>query len=249
MYALNSYITYYVAIVLMNYLLSGIYIPTMSVVSGMVNSNNFNITDKQVIRLSKEKVDARTTEHLHKYMMYKPNFIKYIRQNAGKEHYKMLAELSHQLRDGTVVADVGTLYGASALMLSSNPSVEVITYDIVELIKKNDDANNTPLHKPNIQQRIKSGLDDITEISKCSLVLLDIDPHDGCQEPVFVEALKANGFKGLLVCDDIMLNRNMKRFWSTTTPELKKINVTHLGHWSGTGIIVFDPSTIDVVQE
>lgn len=202
------------------------------------------MTQVTTINLSKSIVNSRTTNHLTDYMRFKPSFIDYINNEAGKEHYKLLVEISHQLHDGANIADVGTYYGASALMLSSNPVVNVTTYDIFKVIPGEEVL--TPLSRPNVKMVVQSGHDNIDSISHCDLVVLDIDPHDGKQEPVFISLLREKGFRGLLLCDDINLNKEMHHFWASTCPDLKKVDVTHLGHWSGTGVIVFDPTYIDV---
>jgi hypothetical protein len=38
----------------------------------------------------------------------------------------------------------------------------------------------------------------------------------------------------------------MKDFWNTIPENLTKYDVTDIGHWTGTGIIVFDPNTYDI---
>lgn len=199
----------------------------------------------QVLRLSREKVAARSMEHLNDFMYWNPKYIEYMNQEPGKEHYRFLAEVSHQLEDGSKIADVGTFYGASALALSSNPNVLVTSYDIEQFIPKASHIQ-TPLSRPNIVQKIMSGQLDIANIAKSHLVLLDIDPHNGPEEAKFVQMLEDNGFRGILVCDDINLNEGMQAFWDGIPNYHKKIDITHLAHWSGTGLVVFDPTFVDV---
>lgn len=202
------------------------------------------MTSKKTITLSYESINKRSTAHLVDYLHYAPAFTDIITKDAGKEHYKLLAEISHQLHDSATIADIGTYYGASALMLSSNPNVNVLTYDIVKLIP---DETTTPLTRPNVKMIVKSGLEEMDTIAKCDVVMLDVDPHDGLQEPAFIDALKNKRFRGLLICDDIKLNPGMRSFWVNTCIGMKKMDVSDYAHWAGTGIIVFDPTYIDVV--
>lgn len=195
--------------------------------------------------LNTEKVNGRSVTELNAYMAWNPQYIQFMNETAGCEHYRMLAEISHQLEDGCKVADVGTYYGASALALSSNPNISVTTYDILRFIPAGPNMA-TPLTRPNLVQKVMSGQLDIGNIAKCDFVLLDIDPHNGPEETRFVEMLIENGFRGILACDDINLNEGMRAFWDGIPSNLKKVDVTHLAHWTGTGMVVFDPSFIDV---
>ena len=40
-----------------------------------------------------------------------------------------------------------------------------------------------------------------------------------------------------MLLDDIDLNQPMKEFWGIINEE--KYDVSHVGHWSGTGIVIF----------
>lgn len=197
-----------------------------------------------LIELTTENVSKRSVIHLLKYMAWKPEYLKYMIEMPGREHYRMLVEISHQLPDGSKIADIGTYFGASALALSSNSNVNVTTYDIVGCIP--NDAGYTALTRDNVVQKVIPGQEDMENISSSDLVVLDIDPHDGLTEVAFVKLLIDKGFKGILVCDNIKVNEGMQEFWNSIPVHLKKIDVTHLAHWTSTGIVVFDPSYIDV---
>jgi predicted O-methyltransferase YrrM len=145
---------------------------------------------------------------------------------------------------GSVVSDLGTYYGASALALSYNPDVMVTTYDIFNVIPQQE--LKSPLTRQNISMKVMSCQLDLQNISKSHLVLLDIDPHDGPTETKFIQLLLDSGFRGILLCDDIFLSDGMTEFWLSIPPHLKKVNVSRFGHWTGTGAVVFDPSFIDL---
>lgn len=196
------------------------------------------------LTLSYDDVAKQPMGHLLPFMSWNPPYITYMNELPGQEHYKLLANISHQLPDGAVISDVGTYFGASALALSSNPKVCVTTYDIADCITKNNNTL-TPLSRENITQKIMPGQQDIELIAKSDLVVLDIDPHDGPAEIDFVKLLVEHGFRGILICDDINLNAGMKEFWNSIPSHLKKIDVSRLAHWTGTGLVVFDPLKID----
>lgn len=199
------------------------------------------------LTLDAERCCQRDMKDLWPHMQWNPNAFGFFQQGPGQEHYRLLADLSAQLRPGSKVADVGTLYGASALALSSNPEVHVTTYDIHPCIPSVGNVL-TALNRPNIRAKVMSGQLDIAYIATCDMVMLDIDPHDGEQETKFIQLLIDHGFRGILVCDDINLNPNMSSFWEEGIPAtIKKIEATKLGHWTGTGIAVFDPTHLDVL--
>jgi hypothetical protein len=147
-----------------------------------------------------------------------------------KEHYCLLTNISDQLPDGTKVADIGTYDGMSALALSSNPKVKVITIDVTSdsLIIENI---------PNITYLLGSWEKYISQILKCEVVFFDTD-HLGVQEHAFHNELVKNNYSGYAIYDDIHLNPFMEEFWNSI--EQDKIDATHIGHWSGTGIVLFN---------
>ena len=159
----------------------------------------------------------------------------FISMKAGVEHYRLLTHIA--LHNNNIkIIDLGTYKGWSALALAANPSNRVISYDIVDLFEKSDLQQ-----KPNITYKIKNFLDDLDELDGVSLIMLDIDPHDGVQERQIIETLLARHFRGVVIMDDI---NNAQFFPELVTYfqsiPLRKENITHLGHHSGTGIIYFD---------
>lgn len=162
---------------------------------------------------------------------------------AGKAHYKLLAYLSQQLPKDTLIADLGTLNGASAIALATNPDVKVLTYDISDQAPKNE---LTYKQLPNIQFINRDCLSDVNSYIAASLIYLDIAPHDSIQEKLLFDKLQSSSYKGILVCDDINYNQAMMDFWDWVP--LKKIDASSYGSHSGTGIIIFEPSFIDVTM-
>jgi len=167
-------------------------------------------------------------------------FFMFFNMPAGYEHYRLLSQLSWQFPPNTTLIDIGTSCGYSAVALSHNPDINVVSYNI------QDDIGTqvcSAKNKSNIELRIKNCIDDIDLLIKAPLIMLDT-AHTGDFETDVINALMKNNYKGLVLCDDIYLNREMVAFWNWVP--LKKIDVSEFGHWSGTGIIVFDDTNIDL---
>lgn len=150
----------------------------------------------------------------------------------GKEAYKLYAYISKKYNYKTIL-DIGTRFGNSALSLSKNGRNKVISYNIVE-----EGASN--IEKKNITWKIMDFRnDDSIEWEKVSLILLDVDPHNGKIEREMLDYLSSIDWSGIILLDDIHLNQPMKDFW-LSLPNEKKKDITEFGHASGTGILEFN---------
>jgi hypothetical protein len=152
----------------------------------------------------------------------------YVMLERDNEHYKLLAHLANNLHDATIY-DIGTYKGLSAIAMASNPSNCVVSYDIGNFLDC-----TTPT---NVEFKIGDCYLD-PGMLESPLISLDVDPHDGEFEKQFISYLVANDYKGIVICDDIHLNPQMQDFWDSVT--VKKFDVTEVGHYSGTGMIVFE---------
>jgi len=185
-------------------------------------------------------VAAMDLEPLYEKAQWNAFFFQYFTLAPGVEHYKLLAYLSYMFPKGSTLIDIGTLHGYSALALSHNHNINVITYNLVDDIPSDVISIKS---KSNITWKIKNCLEDIELLLKAPFIMLDTF-HDGGFEREFILVLLKNNYKGMVLCDDIYLNTEMKSFWEWVP--LEKIDVSKYGHWSGTGIILFDP-TLKVV--
>jgi hypothetical protein len=157
---------------------------------------------------------------------------------AGQQHYRLLSFLASQFNDKTIL-DIGTHKGSSALALSTNPTNQVISFDIQRKVPLHD-LSNVSFELANLWNPTVRRYWEPTILS-AAMIVLDIDPHDGPMELEFYEWLKGKGYKGLLVCDDIWYFKGMRdNFWFQIPTEYK-LDITPLGHWSGTGIVAFEP--------
>lgn len=179
-----------------------------------------------VIFLSKEALDAID---LAPHAPLLDDFGRqYFFLEAGQEHYRLLAHLSTLFPWRTVV-DIGSNRGGSAVALAHDPRTRVISYDIV-------DNKTVTIEKSNVEFRLKNVLEDVEVLMAAPLILLDTF-HDGTFEREFYRALLDHAYRGVLVLDDIHLNPEMRSFWRDIP--LPKVDVTPVGHWSGTGLVYF----------
>lgn len=176
--------------------------------------------------------------YMGKYLSTEINWTEF-KDVAGKEHYKLLAYLSAQFT-GRHILDIGTHRGASALALSYNPTNTIYSFDIQHLYPL-PQADKINYHRedqwdPSTRARWES------IILESAFIFMDIDPHEGTREFEFYEWLRDKDYKGFIICDDIWYFKEMRdNFWYKI-PSEHKVDVTELGHWSGTGIIRFTPS-------
>jgi hypothetical protein len=164
----------------------------------------------------------------------------------GKQHYRLLSYLSTLYND-SVIIDIGSHRGSSALALSYNTRNNIISYDIVDNIK-NDQIKT----RSNINFTIQNIFADFNlykdVLLTAPIILLDIDPHHGHMEYQLYQWLKNNNYQGLLVCDDIWHFEGMRNNFWYLVEDNYKFDVTEYGHWSGTGIITFNQNYINTLN-
>lgn len=165
---------------------------------------------------------------------------------AGSQHYRLLAWLSTQFY-GRDLIDIGTHRGSSALALSYSGFNTVHTFDIDDRLaqewKMTKWANrDIQFHKENLWD-LATRVQWRERLLASAVIFMDIDPHDGPMELDFYRWLKAEGYKGLLICDDIWYFKGMRDAFWYHVEEADKVDATLVGHWSGTGIVQFSDNT------
>ena len=198
----------------------------------METENKIRVEDK-ILNVSNTELNLINSSYINKYSDKLINYELdhnpyYFHMESGKEHYRLLMYVSTLYND-EVIFDVGTNKCMSALALSYNKSNRVKTYDIVKLLPENPNVDT-------IEYILGDSTKDL-DLEKCPVIFLDVD-HDGLYEDIFYEHLKNINWKGILILDDIHLNEPMKKFWNRI--EEKKYDITNIGHWSGTGLVVFE---------
>lgn len=195
------------------------------------------------IELTLEELNKIDMSYCKNYIQWKETHSQYFIDSAGQEHYRLLSYLSDKVYEYSKkpYIDIGTYLGFSALALSKHPSSTVITYDIVDCIP---DIGYTMKSVNRIEQRITDCLNEMDTLLNSDLICLDVDPHDGIQETEIYTALKDAGYKGLLLVDDIYINHGMTSFWNNI--DLLKYDVSKYAHFTGTGLVVFDPTKFTI---
>jgi hypothetical protein len=163
---------------------------------------------------------------------YSPEYLRW-NDPAGQAEFRLYSYLSEKVNNSTIL-EVGTRHGGSTCSLASNPNNKVISYDIMHW-----DTTHNHLKKDNVDLRIGNFMDDETiDYSNISIIMIDVDPHDGIQEPPMLRFLEEKDWKGLLLLDDITDEwPAIKKMWDELPYE--KYDLTDIGHWSGTGLINF----------
>jgi 2-polyprenyl-3-methyl-5-hydroxy-6-metoxy-1,4-benzoquinol methylase len=182
------------------------------------------------------KILKATKEQLNsiEFDSYRDSFLKkgypnnWFFMEAGEEHYRLLAYIGSLYKSKTLL-DIGSYQGNSAIALAHSGN-KIISYDLASqpIISK--------IKKDNISFEIGNILDNNDLILSSPFIMLDTY-HDGTFEQEFVDHLVKINYKGLVMFDDINLNKEMSNFWNGLKNE--KYDLTHIGHHSGTGIAIF----------
>jgi predicted O-methyltransferase YrrM len=163
------------------------------------------------------------------------------------EHYALLAGLVRVL-EPRVVVEVGTYQGLGALALAKNLPAggRVVTFDVVTL----DAVQGQTLRAEDLASgRVVPVLADLTRdadferhrdtLAEADLIFVDA-AKDGVMERRFLARFEAVPFRRppIVVFDDIRL-WNMLAIWRDV--RRPKLDLTSFGHWSGTGLIDWQP--------
>jgi hypothetical protein len=143
--------------------------------------------------------------------------------NKSREDFKLLAYFSSIFENQTFIA-VGTIPRETILALSHNTTNTVIPY------------LTTDPEIFNEQNKL--------EILNSALIYVDIHPHQGNDEYTIYSILRDWGYKGIILFDDIWYFKEMRDNCWYQIPDEYKYDATDYGHWSGTGIVSFDPNFI-----
>ena len=189
----------------------------------------------RTLQVSKSVLDSFDFSSVDSYIPKHDN-AKYFKLPSGVEHYRLFAYVSSLFQHQTIV-DVGTFLGMSALALSTNETCNVVSFDIRKF------ANEPTTRKSNIIFHIDNVLDTLETYLDSPFMILDTN-HDGQFEKEFIQRLSDLGYRGIVFCDDIHLNDDMKLLWKSVTQHT--VDLTSVGHWSGTGAIIFDPTYLTI---
>lgn len=171
----------------------------------------------------------------------------YYENKSGMHEYRLYSYLSTFLND-TIILDIGTSYGRSAIALSHNENNKVLTYDIINHIQNN---NHKVYSKSNIYFRVKDVLEDLNYelVNQCNLIVIDIDHYGRIEQQIINKLIELN-FSGILILNDIHhpqqdMKEAMKMLWNNI--KFPKFDITTYGHCSGTGLILMNTHYISIV--
>jgi hypothetical protein len=171
----------------------------------------------------------------------------YYHNPSGTHEYRLYSYLS-TFFNNTIILDIGTAHGRSAIALSHNESNKVLSYDICDHIQNN---NHKIYSKKNVEFRIKNVLDDLTPelVSQCKIIMIDIDHYEIIERQI-IDKLNDCGFSGIILLDDIHhpqqdMYEAMQRLWKGVN--LPKFDITKYAHCSGTGLILMNTDKIHLI--
>ena len=178
------------------------------------------------IEIIRDQVKEIEISHLKNISLNKNDWLP-----AGQSEYRLYSYLS-TFFNNSIILDIGTRIGGSALALSYNPTNQVVSYDLIE-------QGASSIVKDNITWKIGDFMEDETlDWNNISIIMIDVDPHDGSQERIMMNWLREKNWKGILIHDDIgPAWPDIQLMWNEI-PE-PKIDVTDIAHMSGTGIVNF----------
>lgn len=212
-------------------------------------SHSFEIRRADIKRMDRSRLQELkhfTTRGYENHMVDKP----------GHSHYALLHYLTRAYGDACrPVVDIGTRYVASSLALGAS-GTPVHTFDLPTSHERVDAFRGLPEHEWQSQLQDAgvhvdfhnthvlqlSDAEFAQTIASTWLILLDTHhkPYTIPFEREFVERLRQSNFQGLLVLDDIHLSPEMEEWWAELQSQgYRTLDVTVVGHSSGTGIVDF----------
>jgi hypothetical protein len=159
----------------------------------------------------------------------------------GNSEYCLYNYLSDYFED-SIILDIGTGGGGSSKALGANLKNKIISFDL--LVRREIPQS------PNIEYRLGEFVEDKTiDYSNVSIIMIDVDPHDGEKEPKMIKYLEDIKWSGILLLDDIKFYRfpELERYWNSLPYE--KYDLTDIGHESGTGLINFGKKHKITIEE
>ena len=159
----------------------------------------------------------------------------------GKSEYCLYSYLSRYFVNTTIL-DIGTGGGGSSKAFGVNPDNKVISFDLSL-------RREIPTSK-NVEYRLGEFIEDKTiDYSNVSIIMIDVDPHDGIKEPIMIDYLKSINWSGILLLDDIKFYRFpvLEKYWNELPYE--KYDLSDIGHDSGTGLINFGKKHLIQIEE
>lgn len=196
----------------------------------MIKSKNIIINKEKIKNTNLSEIKTLTNYGYHDWDL-----------SPGKSEYCLYAYLSNYFSN-TIILDIGTGGGGSSKAFSTNPTNKIISFDL--------SVRRQIPPTENVEYRIGQFIEDKTiDYQNVSIIMIDVDPHDGIKEPIMLDYLKKINWSGLLIMDDIKFYRfpELEAYWHSLPDE--KYDLTDIGHDSGTGLINFGKKHTIIVEE
>lgn len=215
------------------------------------------------VKLDKAKVDAVDLGAAYDLVKWHSDYIHFFAQN---EAYRLLAYLAARV-PGRIV-DIGStrLHSAAALWVgraskeaarsqssgapgtTETPETVLETFDAGPTRKQLMGGTGARAQDAGIVVRTEDPLEVLTpeRLATVGLIALDVEPHDGTYERIFIQAMLDRGYRGLLVLDNYRVSQGMQNVYRWAP--VRKVDVTDMAHWSGTAVLVFNSEHADVVR-
>ncbi len=161
------------------------------------------------------------------------------------ENYRLLAGFVKVLQPRRII-EIGTEKGLGTLAMQEAlpPGGKILTFDIFpwspeeSVITQADIDGGAVVPLLDDLSRVEVAARYAKELKETDFFFIDA-AKDGVQERVFLENFRVVGLKkgALLFFDDIRL-WNMLAIWREI--QMPKLDLTGLGHWSGSGIVLWE---------
>lgn len=179
---------------------------------------------------TKEELDALDMMPIYNQFRPVPER-EYLLAPAGVEHYRLLKWVGDNNRDKRIL-ELGHYMGLSAMSLADCGKNKICTADVTF---KHSHVIKDPVNV--IRRVIQHENYYPSNIGDFDIIFVDAW-HNGMLENAIFEELTNENWRGILIYDDIYYNDAMKAFWNNINHP-GKIDATHIGHSTGTGIIDF----------
>lgn len=154
----------------------------------------------------------------------------YLLAPAGVEHYRLLKWMGMHYKG--LFNEIGVYMGLGSACLASDIRNAVAGWDIdYQFLNWNTVPINITLKKSQGPEWFSP------EIAYADIILVDAWHNGQVEADIYCFLLRVN-YKGILIYDDIYYNDAMRSFWNGINHP-GKIDATHIGHSTGTGIIDF----------
>lgn len=160
------------------------------------------------------------------------------------ENYRLLAGFVQVMRPRRII-EVGTEKGFATLAMKEvlPAGGKILTFDILpwtsqsSVITQEDLASGAVEVAQDDLSRLETAQRYAAALREADFLFVDA-AKDGVQERLFLENFRMVGLKrnAILFFDDIRL-WNMLKIWRDIS--LPKLDLTGLGHWSGTGVVLW----------